>query len=219
MRSAGETEDAPVKVFIVDDHPVMRQGIAQLLSRAGMETVGDAATVAEALAGVARTAPDVVLVDLTLGDESGLTLLEGLVEAGGKNRRLVYSMNEDALSVERALAAGADGYVTKGEVWEALVVAAQTVAKGKRYLSSRACRALDHALCSGQAIPAELSAREREVFALLGAGYATAEIGERLSVSPRTVESYYSRLLGKLRLAGMRELRRAAIAANRRGPA
>ena len=203
-----------LRVFIVDDHPVMRQGIEALLVGDGMRVVGKAATVAEALAGLAQTRPQVVLVDLGLGAESGFALLEALATQSGGPRRLVYSMNEDAASVERSFAAGAHGYVTKGEVWEALAEALRAVVAGQRYLSPRASRALEAALPVNGA-PVELSVREREVFDLLGEGFSTSEVGERLGLSPRTIESYCARLLCKLEVTGMRELRRRAITARR----
>lgn len=205
---------APLNVFVVDDHPVMRQGIGVLLEQAGMKVAGSAANVADTLAGIAETHPDVVLVDLGLGKDDGRVLLRQLARSGGP-RRLVYSMSEDASSVEGALGAGADGYVTKGEVWDALITALQAVASGRRYLSPRASRALEDAVAQGPAPALELSAREREVFRLLGEGFAMKEIGARLEVSPRTVESYCSRLQEKLRLPGMRELRRHALGARK----
>jgi len=193
----------------------MRQGIEVLLQRAGMKVVGSAASTREALSGLEAAHPHAVLVDLGLGEEDGLTLLRELARDPAAPPRLVYSMNEDASSVEQSLAAGACGYVTKGEVWETLVVALRTVAAGTRYLSPRARRALD-TLPSGPATAEELSAREQDVFGLLGEGYSTKEIGARLGVSPRTVESYCARLQEKLQLSGMRELRRVAINALRR---
>ncbi len=212
-----DTAGPQLKVFVVDDHPVMRQGIGVLLQQAGMEVVGNAATVAEALAGISTTGPDVALVDLGLGAEDGHALLRELSKDPHGPRRLVYSMNEDAGSVEQSLACGADGYVTKGEVWETLVAALRVVAGGGRYLSPRASRALDGArpAAAPEGGPAPLSEREREVFRLLGEGDSTTEIGVRLELSPRTVESYCARLQDKLGLSGMRELRRQAIASRK----
>ncbi|HEY3452582.1 MAG TPA: response regulator transcription factor [Myxococcales bacterium] len=211
-----DTAGSPLKVFVVDDHPVMRQGIGVLLQQAGVEVVGSAATVADALAGISSTAPHVALVDLGLGREDGRALLRKLGKDPGGPKRLVYSMNEDAGSVEESLAAGASGYVTKGEVWETLVAALRAVAAGECYLSPRASRALD-ALprVPSEAAAVALSVREREVFRLLGEGYSTKEVGARLEVSPRTVESYCARLQEKMGLSGMRELRRQAIGARK----
>jgi two-component system, NarL family, invasion response regulator UvrY len=199
-----------LRIFVVDDHPVMRQGIELLLSKTGMNVVGAVATAAEARAGVARLAPDIVLVDLCLGQEKGLSLMHDLAHLPGAPKLLVYSMNEDAASVEESLAAGAQGYVTKSELWETLFEALQAVATGKPYLSPRASRSL--LVPSRKQVPARLSAREREVFRMLGKGDSISDISIKLDVSPRTVESYCNRLLVKLSLTGMRALRRYAIA-------
>lgn len=203
-------------VFVVDDHPVMRQGIGVLLQQSGMRVVGNAATVDEALSGIEETHPHVVLVDLGLGREDGRGLLRALARDPERPRRLVYSMNEDAASVEQSLALGAHGYVTKGEVWDTLVLALRAVAAGKRYLSPRASRLLNAPPAGDSEAPPELSAREREVYRLLGEGFSVREVGVRLELSSRTVESYCARLQEKLRLSGMRELRRQAIAAHKR---
>lgn len=203
-----------LRVFVVDDHPVLRKGIDLLLQQAGVRVVGSAAALADARAGIGATAPDVVLVDLALGEEDGRTLIRELARSGGP-RPLVYSMDEEGPAVEESLALGALGYVTKGEVWDTLVTALGEVAAGRRYLSPRARRALDDAGDAGPEPGADLSARERDVFRLLGEGFAPKEIAARLDVGSRTVESYCARLQEKLRLAGMRELRRAAIAARR----
>lgn len=204
-----------LRVFVVDDHPVMRQGIGLLLAQAGMEVAGTAATVDEALTSIPGAGADVALVDLGLAEGSGLSLLDALARRPDAPRRLVYSMNEDAASVERSLGSGADGYVTKGEVWETLIHALRAVAAGERYLSPRARRALDGVTTPAEIGEVEFSKREGEVFHLLGEGFSNAEIATRLGLSPRTVESYCARLLEKLRLGGMRELRRKAIAARR----
>lgn len=203
-----------LRIFIVDDHPVLRQGITVLLQQAGMAVVGSAANVADGLAGIADSHPDVALVDLGLGDDDGQMLLRELARDLNAPRSLVYSMNEDADSVERSLRSGAAGYVTKGEVWDTLVAALRAVATGGTFLSPRASRALD-APPFGSSQAADLSVRECEVYRLLGEGYSTTEIAARIEVSPRTVESYCARLQEKLHLPGMRELRRQAIAARK----
>jgi len=203
-----------LRVFVVDDHPVMRQGIIELLKASGMALSGAAGGLSEALELLSHAQSDVVLVDLTLGpDGDGLDLLEQFAKMSTSPPSLVYSMREDAVSIQRSLDAGSLGYVTKTELWETLVTAIRQVARGETYLSPRARRALDvHVECKAEVPATKLSAREQEVFLLLSQGYSVAEIATRLRVSPRTVESYCSRLLLKLNLRGMRELRRHAIA-------
>lgn len=205
----------PLRIFIVDDHPVVRQGVRMLLEQAGMTVVGTASTSDDARAGVAATHPDVALVDLRLDNDDGRPLLRELAR-GDRPRLLVYSMAEDAASIGESLDAGAHGYVTKGEVWETLVEALSAVAVGQCYLSPRACRALDAPVSANATTQVKFSSRESEVYRLLGDGFTGKEIGAKLDVSPRTVESYCARLQEKLSLPGMRELRRHAIAARKR---
>ncbi|HEY3353602.1 MAG TPA: response regulator transcription factor [Polyangia bacterium] len=206
-----------LRIFLVDDHPVLCQGITLLLQGAGLTVCATAASLPDALRLLPEAQPDVVLVDLTLGPAGdGLALLAALAQSASPARRLVYSMREDAASIHRSLAAGALGYVTKAEVWETLVTAIQAVARGERFLSPRARRALNEpAEERRDELPAKISARERAVFDLLAEGFRIAEIASRLEVSPRTVESYCGRLLVKLNLPGMRELRRQAIGTRR----
>jgi DNA-binding NarL/FixJ family response regulator len=205
------------RILIVDDHPVLCQGITVLLERAGLTVAGAATSLDEARRLLPVASPDVVLVDLNLGgDADGITFLEELAQAGAPARRLVYSIREDAESIRRSLEAKALGYVTKAEVWDMLVTAILAVAAGQRFLSPRARRALDEPSSTIPVDPlATVSKRERAVFRLLGEGFQVAEIAARLGVSPRTVETFCGRLIVKLELAGMRELRRAAIAARR----
>lgn len=204
------TETA-IRVLIVDDHPAVRQGLGLLLASEGIIVCAEASGRAEALARVEECRPDLTLVDLLLGEEDGMAVVAELHRRG--SRSLVYSMHEDGRHVEEAFAAGALGYVTKREVHRVLVEAIREVAGGRRFVSPRAAVALSDRITDAEAKDAvdELSKQERHVYRLIGEGEGTTEIAATMSISTRTVESYYSRILVKLGLDGMRELRRHAI--------
>ena len=200
-----------IRVLIVDDHPAVRHGLALLLEPEGVVVCAEADNCAEALACARKQMPDLVLVDLSLGEEDGLLLVAELAARGV--RALVYSMHEDGRHVEGAFAAGALGYVTKREVHRVLVTAMHEVAEGRRFVSPRAATALAERVADAQSalVQGELSSQERQVYRLLGEGGGTAEIAATMNISTRTVESYYARILIKLGLDGMRQLRRHAI--------
>lgn len=203
------------EVLIVDDHPVFREGVRALLENAGFVVAGEAGNTREAIAHINAGHGDVALLDLTLGEDSGLALL-GPMRAQGI-LAIVCSMYDDELHVEQALTAGASGYVTKGETAEMLVEAVRSVLRGRPYMSPRADDVLKDetkpVLHMGRVV--KLSRREDQVVQYLSAGYAVAEIANRLEVSARTVETYTLRLMNKLGLQGMRELRHYAAAAGR----
>jgi len=206
-----DTQSRPIRVLIVDDHPAVRQGLALLLESEGIVVCAEAGNCAAALAQAGAHRPDLALVDLSLGDEDGLMLV-----AGFRQRALpclVYSMHSDGGHVESAFAAGALGYVTKQEVQRVLVEAIGEVAAGRRFVSPKAAIALAEQAAAGRIIAnlAELSVQEHQVYRLLGAGGTTKDIAAAMNISPRTVESYYARMLVKLNLEGVRELRRHAI--------
>lgn len=204
------TELARCSVFIVDDHPVVRDGISQLLVQKGFAICGEADGGADALRLAAVARPDVFLIDLSLGEESGLDLIAALPLHQAKI--LVYSMHTEANYIQGALAAGAHGYATKREIVPTLVEAISAILAGERYLSPLAAQALAGAqLEPSPVLPGVLSEREREVFLLLGKGYTSTELTERFGVSYSTVQTYYARMMEKLSIDGMKELRRLAI--------
>jgi DNA-binding NarL/FixJ family response regulator len=204
-------ESTPVRVIVVDDHPAVRQGLSLLLEPEGITVCAEAGGRAEALARVEEFRPDLAVVDLSLGEEDGMGLVADLHERGMP--ALVYSMHEDGMHVESAIAAGALGYVTKREIHRVLVNAIREVAAGRRFISPRAALALADRVADARTDNAcdELSNQEREVYSLLGEGAGTTEIAAAMNISTRTVESYYARILVKLELEGMRDLRRHAI--------
>ena len=207
----GSDEASVIHILVVDDHPAVRQGLALLLAPEGICVCAEASGQAEALKALAEAKPDLALVDLSLGGESGESLVTDLREREVPS--LVYSMHDDARHVEDAFAAGAVGYVTKRESHGVLVEAIREVAKGHRFVSPNAAIALaDHAAGhQSHTGGRELSDQERQVYRLLGEGEGTIEIASAMGISARTVESYYARIMEKLNVEGMRDLRRNAI--------
>ncbi|WP_243439173.1 response regulator transcription factor [Fundidesulfovibrio soli] len=200
-----------MRVFLVDDHPAVRQGLALLLGQERHTVCGEAGGKAEFLERVGASGAQIALVDLSLGEESGLALLEELRRRGIP--ALIYSMHEDAETIERAFAAGAGGYVTKREVSSVLLDALAEVAAGGRYVSPRAGRSLVERGAPGGAgqDAGALSEREGQILGLLGRGESAADIAAALSISARTVESYCARIMDKLGLSGMKALKKHAI--------
>lgn len=203
---------APVRALLVDDHPAVREGLALLLEAEGIEVSAAAGRRDEALSLVAHGPPDVAVVDLSLDGEDGTVLIADLVRM--RVPALVYSMHVDARRVAGAFAAGALGYVTKREAHGVLVRGIEEVAAGRRFVSPVAAAALAESvapLAADRGAAGTLSSREGDVYGLLGSGAGTAEIAAALRISSHTVESYYARILVKLGIAGMHELRRNAI--------
>ncbi len=216
MTSDESAKSMSIRVLIVDDHPAVRKGLSLLLGPEGIDVCAEAHSSAEALACVDQHKPDLALVDLSLGNESGLTLISEL------NRRalpaLVYSMHEDGPSVQSAFAAGALGYVTKSETHDVLISAIGRVAAGCRFVSPRAAVALAEQIAE-VSIPVaggDLSSQEREVYRLLGMGESTRAIAAGMNISRHTVETYYARIRDKLNMENMAELRRHANQALRK---
>lgn len=203
------------RVLLVDDHPAVRQGVALLLAAGRHMVCGEAQSREEALARLDADDIDLVLLDLSLDDASGLDLLPDLEERDIP--ALVYSMHEDPETIERAFRLGARGYVTKREDPMTLLAAVGDVLAGRRHVSPRAARILaDKALVSDAGGDGGLlSDRERQILALMGQGDSSAEIASALSISARTVETYCARMVEKLGLPGMKALRKYAIANHR----
>lgn len=191
-------------IFIVDDHPLVRDALAHLLAGAGFAVSGEAADEREALAHPALESCRLAIIDLSLGAASGLALIRRLRTLGLSV--LVYSMHEESNVILRALEAGAGGYVTKRETAPSLLDAVRALLADSRYLSPRVEAALR------DLPPTEsLSGQQRQIYRLLGQGYSNEEIADRLSISVRTLESYCTRIMDKLGVQGTRELRRQAI--------
>jgi DNA-binding NarL/FixJ family response regulator len=194
-------------VFIVDDHPATREGLAcRLAAEPDFAVCGEAAELGEALREVLATEPDVVIVDLGLRRGDGLDLVKRLKDRGCPAKMLVWSWRSETLYAERALRAGAAGFIGKDEATSTIVEAIRRVLKGDVYLSPEMMSIVVRRNVAGldkDATPDALSGlsnRELEVFQLTGQGLDTAQVAERLRVSPKTVETYKARIKEKLGL-------------------
>lgn len=206
-----------IRVFLIDDHPIVRHGIAQLLSaEADLEVCGQADDARTALDAIAAASADVITVDVSLGSTSGIDLIGELKQRAPGAGLLVVSMHDERLYAERSLRAGASGYVMKHEATSMIVRAIRTVAAGRIFVSEAiSLRLLRRWVASGgpqQASPLEtLSNRELHVLELIGRGLGTREIAELLHISIKTVESYRARLKEKMDLRSGLELTQFAI--------
>jgi DNA-binding NarL/FixJ family response regulator len=201
------------RVLIVDDHPVVREGLAaQIATRLDLEVCGEAEDLADALALIEKARPDVAIVDISLKTASGVDLIKRLKARGSSVRVVVWSMYPEGLYAERALRAGAHGYVHKGRATREILQAIDTVLAGKVHLSEDVSAKLLARLVGGGRRPAghspveTLSDRELEVFERMGQGQTTEQIAAHLHLSPKTVETYRARLKEKLGLANITEL-------------
>ena len=204
------------RVMLVDDHPLVRRGLAEVISREpDLETCGEAADVAEALAEVDRTKPDIVVVDLTLKTGHGIELLEKLKTRDPNLKTLVSSMHDENLFAERVIRAGARGYISKQEAPEALVRAIRQVLRGELYLSPRMTSRLLNRVVVGSPMQEDpvlgLSNRELEVYDMIGQGLTVQQIAARLHLSPKTVETHREKIKQKLNLKSSAELNRRAV--------
>jgi DNA-binding NarL/FixJ family response regulator len=197
-------------VFLIDDHPAMRQGLALLLSQDGLEVCGEASNRAEAMSRIDSAAPDVVLLDISLGEESGLDLIGDIRTFGA--RVLCYSMLEDFATIKKALDAGAAGFVTKRDLADSLLLGLREVIAGRQHVGPGASQALSSGQSESDA--AALSPRERQILDLVGNGISNTEIAATLNISVRTMEAYCTRIMDKLDIRGMREFRQYAIRKN-----
>jgi len=206
------------RVFLVEDHPVVRDGVAWLInSEADLVVCGEAGDIDAANRGIAASSPDVVVIDLLLGEADGLDLVRSLKIERPEVPTLVLSMYKESLYAERALRAGARGYVTKLAPTETVLTALRRVLNGAIYVSETMATALMSKLVGGTAheSPAgdvsRLSDREFEIFRLIGRGVGPGEIATRLGLSVKTVESHRENIKQKLNLPNGRELLRAAM--------
>jgi DNA-binding NarL/FixJ family response regulator len=197
----------PARVLIVDDHPPVREALALRIARQpDLEVCGEAADVGEALRLLADARPDVAVVDITLKSGDGIDLIKRIRDRDDHVRVLVWSMHAESLYAERALRAGALGYVNKDQATGTIVEAIRRVRDGKVWLSEvMADRMLRRAVGGRAGVTTSpvdaLADRELEVFRLIGRGVKTAEIADRLHLSVKTVETYRDRIRQKLDLA------------------
>lgn len=205
------------RILIVDDHPIVRHGLSQLIGQEEDLTVcGQAEDASTALEAIAALKPDVVVVDISLRGGDGIELVKAVKSRYGRLPVLVLTMHDDSLYGERALRAGARGYVMKQEGTERIVVAIRRVLKGGIYVRESLAERLMEKIVEGRPHTGEsfiehLSDRELEVFRLIGQGYKTRQIAEGLRVSVKTVEAYREHIKHKLNLRDATELLRQAI--------
>lgn len=208
--------EPPARILIVDDHPVVREGLGIWIARQGDLTVcGEAAGAAEALRLIDAINPDVAVIDISLADSDGLDLIHRIRARNPQVRILVWSMFPETLYAERALRAGALGYITKQQATGQIIEAIRTVLAGRMYLSGPIAerlvrRGLGDRNAAGQSPYGSLTDRELEVFRLIGNGRTTAEIAGLLHRSVHTIETYRQRIKTKLDLRTSAELARAA---------
>lgn len=205
------------KVMIVDDHPLVREGVVGLLSaQADLEVCGEASRIAEAIELAAAKSPDVAIIDLTLKDGNGIALIKSLKEQFPELKMLVLSMHDETLFAERALRAGAVGYISKDKVSRTIVQAVRAVLAGKIYLSQRMTQHMMQRMVGGAAASSQnpierLTDREIEIFQLIGQGWTTRRIATALELSPKTVETHREHIKEKLELNNTVELTTHAV--------
>lgn len=186
----------PVRVLLVDDHVVVREGYRRLLEwTTGIEVVGEAGNGAQALRLNEALKPDVIVMDMAMPGVSGLDAMRRILAHSPESRVLIFSMHEEAIFAERALAGGAYGYVTKSSAGEVLVEAVRTVARGEQYVRFPAMIPPTE---EQSLLLRQLSARELEVLQLLAQGFALDAIGVRLGLTAKTVANYQSLVRQKL---------------------
>jgi len=207
----------PARILVVDDHPLLRDGLIRLISRdPSLVVCGEAEDPVTALRQIAALKPDVAIVDLSLKDKSGLELVKDIRVRFAKLPVLVLSMHEETLYAQHALRAGAKGYIMKEEAPERVRLAIHTVLDGGIYLSDKmTARTLSQYATKEAPVvdsPLEsLTDRELEVFELIGQGLGTRRISERLHLSVKTIESYRARIKDKLGLRDASELVKHAV--------
>jgi DNA-binding NarL/FixJ family response regulator len=210
--SAPKMKTKASRVLIVDDHPMTRDGLVHLIDREpDLVVAWQAENAAQALDIVVNEQPDLALVDITLPDKGGIDLIKDLKAVRPELKMLVVSMHEESLYAERALRAGARGYITKQEGGARLMQAIRLVLSGQMYVSAKmSARIVEifsgQSAAGAQSPVAQLSDREFEIFQLIGQGLATQEIGDRVRISAKTVEAHRVNIKAKLGLGTAAEL-------------
>jgi DNA-binding NarL/FixJ family response regulator len=212
-----QTHTGKKTVLVVDDHPLMRQGLALLINQQqDMRVCGEAEEAQAALQAVAQLRPDIMILDISLNGPDGIEILKKIRTTDPDLPVLVLSMHDEAIYAERALCARANGYIMKQEATEKVLVAVRRILSGEVYLSERMSNKMLQQYIGGsphmiQSRIATLSDRELEVFRRIGEGRATREIAEELHLSVKTVETYQAHIKDKLALRSGRELIQHAI--------
>lgn len=204
-----------ITVFLVDDHRVLRDGLRILLeSREDIQVVGEADNGKIAIEGIFEKKPNVVIMDITMPELNGIDAAQVVHDKLPETHIIILSIHSDLENVFRALQAGAQGYLLKESAGSEVISAVRAVFLGRRYLSPSIRNVVMDAYIKNRQThsPLELlSLREREVLQLTVEGFSSATIAERLELSPKTIETYRSRLMGKLDIKDLTELVRFAI--------
>jgi DNA-binding NarL/FixJ family response regulator len=205
------------RVLVVDDHPIVRQGLALLINREpDLLVCGEAEEAMGAMHVLASAKPDVLIVDISLNGPDGIDLLKNIRSTHPTLPVLILSMHDESIYAERALRAGANGYIMKQEATEKVLVAVRRILNGEIYVSERISNQILKQYITGSRTVrnssiGDLSDRELEVFRLIGEGHGTRQIAEELHVSVKTVESYQAHIKEKLSLRNARELMQRAF--------
>ena len=202
------------RIFLVEDHPVMRLGLKMMLQERGFIVCGEATSESEARDLLPSAQADIAIFDLSLNGETAFALMVAVRHMLPNVAMVVYSMHDAPLFVENALSIGINAYVTKADPVETLVEAIESVLQGKQYLGPTLAKTLEERIAvqgGSELALKQLSDRELEVLTLLGRGFGHSEIAQQLTVGVRTVETYLARLREKLGIANNRELIREAI--------
>jgi DNA-binding NarL/FixJ family response regulator len=205
------------KIFLVDDHPLVREWLTNLINQQpDLVVCGESENAPQALQAIAASKPDVAIVDISLKDSSGIELIKDLKESQPGVAVLVLSMHDEAHYAERALRAGAKGYVMKRDTTKKVIEGIRRVLEGKLYISEKVGEMLAVRFVAGDRAGSrseieQLSDRELEVFEMLGQGLGTRQIAETLRVSIKTIQAYCARMKEKLNLKSATELLREAI--------
>ena len=213
-----------IKVLLVDDHPLVREGLAVLIrQQADLEICGEAENEPQALALIGTVQPDVAIVDITLENGSGLELVKSIKAIYPAVTVLVLSMHDEELYAERALRAGARGYLMKREAAKKVITGIRSVLAGQLFVSENIAALMAEKFVEGRVATAaapleQLSNRELEVLQLLGRGYGTRQIADHLHIGFKTVQAYSARIKEKLKLANATELLREALRLNENSP-
>ena len=205
------------RVLLVDDHPIVRQGLALLIDReSDLSVCGEAEGSHSAFHAITTLRPDLVVLDISLNGPDGLDVLKEIRSKSANLPVLILSMHDESIYAERAMRAGANGYIMKQEATEKVLVAIRRILQGEVYLSDRLTNTMLRQYVSGGA-PVKtsplvnLTDRELEVFRLIGEGHGTRQIADELHVSVKTIESYQAHIKDKLSLRNSRELVQHAI--------
>lgn len=208
---------AKKRILVVDDHPIIRQGLALLINREpDLVVCGEAEEATGAMHVLNSSRPDILIVDISLNGPDGLDLLKNIRTTRASLPVLILSMHDESIYAERALRAGANGYIMKAEATEKVLVAVRRILNGEIYVSERIANKMLKLYITGSgslrnSTIADLSDRELEVFRLIGEGHGTRQISEELHISVKTVESYQAHIKEKLSLRSARELMQRAI--------